>query len=331
MVDEAEWNTNPKNGIFTNSIFGSKNDKGLGAFYPPHEDKWIIVFRNPTYMTTTVYYTIETSDYIFIRNPSSSTTAYTDSSLEIRWKTNFGTWVNIDLYKGSSFKTSISHHTYNDGYASFHIPEDYNEGNNYKIKITDENSNEFDFSGHFSIEHPKIEVIYPFQDDVYIPHTTRSIIWTSSGVNSDVNIELYLDSVKILQISNETSNNGEFRWTIWQGDEYALDTYSTYQIQIKDINAQKYIGSSPFFTITKERYMNIISPTKNSSFSTGEYIDISWETDSTAYWVNIRIIQNNLIKENITDVRNNGLYQWKIPSDYRNGANYYIRIELEPP
>ncbi len=327
MVDEAEWNTQPKDGIFTNSIFGSIDEEGSGVFFPSHEDKWRIAFQNPTSITTEVYYTIETSDYIIIRNPSSSTTVYTDSILEINWETNFGTWVNIDLYKGNLFKTALLDHTYNDEYASFHIPEDFIEGNNYKIKITDESLNEFDFSDQFSIKHPKIEVIYPFQGDTYIPHTTRSIIWTSSGVNSKVSIELYLDSIKILQISNETPNDGEFKWTIWQGDEYALDTYSNYQIQIKDINSQKYIGTSPFFTITKEHYMNILTPTHNSLFKTGNYIDISWDTDSPAYWVNIWIMQNDSIIENITDVRNNGLFQWKIPNDFENGVNYYIRIE----
>ncbi len=327
MVNDAEWNAKPNDGIFTNSVFGSKNDKGSGVFFPSHEDKWRVVFRNPTYMTTIVYYTIETSPNIIIRNPSSSTTAYTDTTLEIRWKTNFGAWVNIELYKGNSFKSTLLYNTYNDGYASAYIPEDYSEGDDYKIKITDESSGEFDFSEQFSIKHPKIEVLYPFEGDIYIPHSTRSIIWQSSGINSKVSIELYLNSVKILQISNETSNDGEFRWTIWQGEEFAQDTYSTYQIQIKDTNAQKYIGSSPFFTITKEHYMIILSPTINISFNTGNYLDISWETDSTAYWVNIRIMQENIIKENITDVRNNGLYQWKIPNDFKVGANYYIRIE----
>ncbi len=93
FVDEAEWNTKPKDGIFTDGTLWGEDDKGFGVFFPSHEGKWFIAFRNPTYLFTTVYYTIETSPHIIIRNPSSSTTAYTDSTLEITWKTNFVTWV----------------------------------------------------------------------------------------------------------------------------------------------------------------------------------------------------------------------------------------------
>ncbi len=235
---------------------------------------------------------------------------------------------DIELYKGDSFKSTLLNHAFNDGYASFKIPEDFKEGDDYKIKITDENSNEYDFSGQFSIKHPKIRILYPLQGDIYIPHTTRSIFWTSSGVNSKVSIELFLNSSMIILISNETSNNGEFRWAVWQGKEYAQNTYSTYQIQIKDTKAQKYIDSSPFFTITNERYMNILSPTQNSSFTTRNYLNISWKTDSTAYRVSIKIMQNNSIIENITDVRNNGFYQWKIPDRFKDGEDYYVRIDV---
>jgi len=61
--------------------------------------------------------------------------------------------VKIELYKGSTFKSTIASSTSNDGSFSWSIPSSLTAGKDYKIKIIDtSNSYVYDYSDQFEIK-----------------------------------------------------------------------------------------------------------------------------------------------------------------------------------
>jgi hypothetical protein len=209
------------------------------------------------------------------------------------------------------------------------IPESCVDGDDYKIKITDNyDDTEFDFRAPFTIQQRKITVLFPMESDELVPFTTFTIGWTSLGVSpsAKLRIDLFLNSTHIHEISNQTENDGIFKWRVLTGVDLINHTYSHYQIRIQDSETQKYIGLSPFFTITKEKFMKITSPVNNNSFTQGKKMNIIWETDSTSYKVNINLMRGNTVIYDIEPVRNKGSYDWIIPLTIRPGTDYYIFI-----
>jgi len=72
--------------------------------------------------------------------------------------------------------------------------------------------------------------------------------------------------------------------------------------------------------------MNITSLANNSSFTLSRTMNITWETDSTCYKVNIKLMKGDITIMDIGSVRNKGLFSWDIPSSIRPGIDYYFFI-----
>ncbi len=332
VLTEQQWYDMPYDGLLTDDdgLYTGRDTGGSYTYSPTHTDKWFIAFYNPSsYQTTEIYVEWETTPYIIIRSPNSDTSTLTESTLDVKWKSNIATWVNIDLYRGNTYISNLKESTYNNEFETITIPEDCPDGDNYKIKITDNyHTSEYDFSQPFTIQQRKITILFPKEDNIYVPHTTRSIGWNSLGVspNSMLSINLYLNSTHILEISDQTENDGDFKWQVWTGVNLLNHSYSHYQIQIQEVVTQKYLSLSPLFTISKEKSMSIVSPSINDSYTQGKMMNIAWETDSKSYKVDIKLIKGTTIIQNITTVKNTGSYSWKIPSSLRPGTDYYISV-----
>ncbi|KKK62742.1 hypothetical protein LCGC14_3001300, partial [marine sediment metagenome] len=95
----------------------------------------------------------------------------------------------------------------NNGAEFCQIPENLEDGSDYRIKITGLTSGEYDSSDYFTILKRKIEVYKPYKADILVPHTPYVIDWFSRGVSSKVRIDLYLNSTYLLEITNETDND----------------------------------------------------------------------------------------------------------------------------
>ncbi|KKM92664.1 hypothetical protein LCGC14_1216220 [marine sediment metagenome] len=331
-LTEEQWYDMPYDGVLTDDD-GDYLGIQLGGnftFSPTHTTKWFIVLYNPSsYRTTEIYIEWGATPYIIITNPTSGTSLLTESALNVEWKSNIGTWVNIDLYRGNTLVSTLKESTYNNEFETVRIPESCIDGDDYRIKITDNyDDTEFDFSAPFTIQRRKITVLFPMESDELVPFTTFTIGWTSLGVgpSARLRIDLLLNLTHIQEISNQTENDGIFKWKVLTEVNLINHTYSHYQIKIQDSETQKYVGLSPFFTITKERFMRITSPVNNNSFTQGKVMNIAWETDSTSFKVNIRLMRGNTIIYDIEPVRNKGYYDWNIPSSIRPGTDYYIFI-----
>ncbi|MFX1501749.1 MAG: GPI anchored serine-threonine rich family protein, partial [Promethearchaeota archaeon] len=105
------------------------------------------------------------------------------------------------------------------------------DSDQYQIKISDAaNPSVYDYSDHFEIFTPRITIISPNSMSSWETDTSQRINWTSKGDISEVKIDLYLDAAFVMEISTNTSNDGEYTWTI----QSTLTDSDQYQIKISD-------------------------------------------------------------------------------------------------
>ena len=93
---------------------------------------------------------------ITLNSPNGGESWEAGSSHQITWTDNFDDNVSLKLYKAGVFVTTISSSTASDGSYSWAIPSSTEDGDDYKIKITDTSqSTVYDYSnGYFSIAGP---------------------------------------------------------------------------------------------------------------------------------------------------------------------------------
>lgn len=84
---------------------------------------------------------------------------------------------------------------------------------------------------------------------------------------------------------------------------------------------------SPYFTITNEKFLRITSPVANTTFRTGNTVNITWETDTPYHTVSIDLMSDNTSVLQITKATSNvGLFKWDIPIELRGDTSYYLYI-----
>ncbi len=306
------------------------DSSATGEFIAVYESRWYVVFINPTSPCTMLTYNITFPPYIMITHPISTTNIAPGSDLKISWESNIGgEGFKIDLYKGSSFITTINSFTINDGIEYWEIPENYEYGDDYNIKITALTSGEFDYSQEFSIKRVIINVFCPYGDRVLVPYTTQKIVWINTGLGPTVRIDLYLNSTLVLEITDEAPSGKEFYWEVWQGFEYSSFTYSDYHVRVQDVSDPSIFGFSTYFTITNVKYIDVLSPVVNSSYVTDDSINITWKTDTLCSIVHIELRAERKNIHNITAASNNGEFIWKIPSSIKSNDRYQIFIRAD--
>ena len=102
---------------------------------------------------------------------------------------------------------------------------------------------------------------------------------------------------------------------------------SHYQIRVQDCVTPKYFDFSSEFTITNQKFLNILTPVVNSSYNSGQIMDITWETDSSAEFVSINLMRDNAIVLQVSpSTENTGSFEWRIPSNLRSDSNYTLLI-----
>ena len=326
-LNEGEKNTFESTGSLSGTFLMSSGS-GSGVFFPQYESKWYILFIKYTYGCTTVSYSVDFTPSIIVTNPSSSTAVFTESDLLVEWESkSMSELLRIELYKGATFLATLEPSTLNNGAEFCQIPENLEDGADYRIKITGQTSGEYDFSEEFTIYKRQIIVSSPYTTHILIPHTTRVIEWFSRGTSSKVRIDLYLNSTFLLEITNETENDFYFKWNVWQGKNYSTISDSHYQFRIQDYFTPKYFDFSPEFTISNEKFLNILTPVVNSSYNSGQIMNITWETDSSAEYVSINLMRNNATVLQISpSTENTGSYEWQISSNLNSDPNYTLLI-----
>ena len=193
---------------------------------------------------------------IFVISPDNLCIWETFRSYNINWS-SFGAIsdVLIEIYDDDIFVMQIAASTPNDGEFYWTIPSGLSDSDDYQIKISDaSHPSIFAFSQEFELFNPSITILFPSSTCSWECETSHFINWTSVGTISNTCLELYKDGEVILEIAENTPNDGEFYWTIPSD----LDESEEYQIKISDVSNPSIYALSENFKIEE-----IASPPAN--------------------------------------------------------------------
>ncbi|GJQ63770.1 MAG: hypothetical protein SCALA702_28230 [Melioribacteraceae bacterium] len=272
------------------------------------------------------YFTISEQDYITVTSPNGGENWLPGTSNTIKWNSNAGGYVDIELYKGDMFDVSIANSTINDGTFSWSIPSGITEGSDYKVKIKNSsNGNISDISDdNFTIAEPEyVTVITPNGGEEWQKGTTHSITWEDNFSNG-VKIQLYKGSDIYSTIVASTLSDGSYNWTIPTsipgGTDYRIKITSTYDDNIFDM-------SDVYFTISEQDYINVTSPNGGESWIPGTGNTIKWSSNAGGY-VDIELYKGDIFNVSIANSTiNDGTYSWSIPSGITEGSDYKVKIK----
>lgn len=188
------------------------------------------------------------SDTLTVETPNSLSSWHTDTSHDIEWVTTGNVPnVKIELYRGGVFELEITANITNDGEFSWSIPLSLIDSTQYQIKVTDvSNPSTYDYSQYFEIYNPTLTVTSPDISSTWIRGTENTISWTSTGILTNVKIDLFLNDTFMLEIIASTPNDGDYNWTLPSD----LDPSTLYQIKLTDSSNALIYDFSEYFEVT---------------------------------------------------------------------------------
>lgn len=239
--------------------------------------------------------------------------------------------VGTGLYAG----TNVSDTTSSSGYYSVRVPDGFDgyafpskTGYTFSpssITYRDVMSNKTGQNYTASIQ-SSIKITSPNGGEQWVCGTTQTITWTkSSNSGSYVKIELYKGGDYDGLITNSTSNDGAYNWSI----PASQTTGSNYKIKITSTSNTSYYDYSDYnFSITSVPSISITSPNGGEQWQCGTSYMITWISSGTpGFFVKIELYRGETFNRLITNsTSNDGSYNWFIPSSQTTGSNYKIRI-----
>ncbi|MCH7974830.1 MAG: T9SS type A sorting domain-containing protein, partial [Bacteroidetes bacterium] len=241
----------------------------------------------------------------------------------IEWTSNLTGNVEIQLFKGGVFHSTIVSSTSNDGSFSWNIPGSTESGSDYKVQIASVNEGSiFDQSdGDFTIVSNNITVISPNGGENWLTGTTQNITWTDNIVE-DVRIDLYKGGAFHSTIVDSTPSTGSYSWTIPGTIEFGLD----YMVKISSVVYPILfdLSNSNFTIFTGD--ITITSPNGGENWQANSPRAITW-TDNITENVRIELLKSDTLHTTIiTATSSGGTYIWNIPFVLESGSDYKIKI-----
>ncbi|MBL8025037.1 MAG: GPI anchored serine-threonine rich family protein [Fibrobacteres bacterium] len=344
-------------GVVSNITSSTSND-GLYSWYlsgtiPSGKRYRIKVYStaDPTIAGYSAYFTITSQYYgsYDISQPDTSSVWAAGNSYSITWtKTGSpGSYVNIELYKGSAYSTSITSSQSDYGSYSWYVPA-YMETGRYRVKITSYyDASISSFSDSFTIE--------GITNDSYEPDNSRDIAKSiPMGVTQQHSLTLNdTDWVKFNAIKGTTyllrsGGSTQTRTYIYRASETSYNTYynggptgtnylswscdstATYYLKVNPRYSNSY-GSYTLFVSPVDSLHPIIfsSPISSTVWSAGSSYSIDWTWDSSLVGTTVRLnlcIDTVPIYSISSYVSNVGHYSFSLPSGLATGSKYSIKI-----
>jgi hypothetical protein len=264
--------------------------------------------------------------YIIVNNPTTSSSWKVGEQYSILWNDNIAENVMIQIWNDSDHPVSlITSSTASVGSYAWTVPKGFRPDGNYRIRVTStKDSNVYGFSEKFTIYNPSyITISEPNENTVWRMGDEVDILWEDNS-DDPVRIRLYMQGEGVVStISNSTSANGIYKWTIpttlTQSEDYLIEIVSTTSLFVWDF-------SEPF-AILVPAVINITAPNASTVWTMGERYVIQWNDNIDE---NIRIElcdeHDNPVTTISSSAPGNGLFYWTIPKTLPAGNNYRIRI-----
>ena len=265
-------------------------------------------------------FTIENAEAITITEPAGSTTwMHYSIDNSILWDTTgiAGDEVIIQLFKGSSFITTLVSGIPNDGSWMYNgpVPDSWPTATNYRVKITDTYgdwgwSDEFEIavsSGqtiyqvtepsssttwtHFDTDLPIAwSLMYDKDSDDSMIRRIASSLFNAPLSGDSVRIELWKGGVPVAALTNSTPN--DYQWTYPGPLPSDLEAGTDYQIRVVDNLNNR--GMSEQFTIDPSSGLEVITVTAPTSSTTWYVLEpntqVIWEYPALAERSVVRLL-----------------------------------------
>ncbi len=265
------------------------------------------------------YFAIGEATHVTVSSPNGGEVWSVGRTYEITWDSDEGRTVDIDLYKGGSFRRAIASEAPNDGLYEWTVPGDVIIGSDYKVMITsDSDSDQSD--GFFTIEGPAyLTVLSPNGGETLYTGGTHEVTWTSNE-GGTVDIDLYAGESFCEGIVSGTPNDGSYEWSIGSGLSIGLD----YRVKVAGASAFDY--SDGYFAIEEGPYVEVLSPNGGELWRMGETYEVSWESNEGGT-VDIDVYDGASLHRAIASgTPNDGSYEWTIPGDVGTGSEYRVKV-----
>ena len=245
------------------------------------------------------------------------------NTVALTWSDNISGNVKIDLYKGNQFARTITSSTPSNGRYNWRIPNNLATGSDYRLKITSTDNAVSDFSNNSFVINPKpaIAVTSPSERSTLILGSTVALKW-NDNLAGNVKIELYEGSQKVQTITNSTSSDGLFNWTIPTN----LNRSDSYRIKVTALDGSTSDFSDSTFTITPQPILTVNSPDGGNTLTAGNTVTLRW-SDNINGDVNIELYKGTQKVQTIASVTpSDGRYDWRIPDNLAAGSDYRLKI-----
>lgn len=326
-----------------------QSNKGSGSLYRIK----IYSYNDTTIFAYSGYFTIGSQYYgaYTISAPDTSSTWVAGTSYSIQWTTSGspGSYVMIELYQNSVYKSTITSYSSNYGYYTWSIPS-YTISGKYQIKISSYNDNAiYKYSSNFNIQGLTADAYEPDSsratsksiliDGIVQPHslTYKDTDWVSMNLEKgktysfrsygEITTYVYIyrgqETSYSVYFSGNTSSTAYNVWT--------CDSTSTYYARISPFSG--YYGDYAFSVgvFDSTSLFVITNPIASSVFSAGSSYYLQWATDSAFYVSSVSIylyVDTVQIMSYITSyTSNSGQYYWYVPSGMATGSRYRIKIQ----
>ncbi|MGD1807441.1 Ser-Thr-rich GPI-anchored membrane family protein [Dapis sp. BLCC M126] len=160
----------------------------------------------------------------------------------------------------------------------------------------------------------KVNITSPTSSTSLEPGQRYTIRWTDN-FRDNVKLELYKGSSWEQTISNSTSSDGSYSWTV----PTSLSSGSDYRIRIRNVNNGRLSDFSSNFTIEPEDFITVTAPNGGNTLEPGKSYTITWN-DNIDENVNIKLLllpaDTVSISRNITSsTSSDGSYTWTVPEN----------------
>jgi hypothetical protein len=310
--------------IASNTVNSGSYSWGISSSLPTgssYQIKITSASDSSVYDLSGYFYIYERS--LSVTYPYSEATWYQGETYSISWSsTHAGNYVKIDLYQGTSYISSITSSTYNDGSYPWTIWSSISPGSLYKIKISSTSyETVYDYSSHFSITARYLSISSPQENDIWYIGESNRISWTSDA-GGYVSIQIYRDGSYYSTISSGSSNSGSYQWTV----PSFLPIDSLYQIKISSKQYSSVFDYSGYFSIDK-RFIEIDIPSYQDTLFMGDFTTIAWDSKNAGDFVSVNLYTGGVLTSIIqSKTSNDGNYSWKIPISLTPGSSYTIKI-----
>jgi hypothetical protein len=259
---------------------------------------------------------------VTVTSPNGGENYLIGSSQIIEWTNNFSSDVEIQLFKGGVFNSSITTSTVSDGSYTWNISNTLVQGSDYKIRISSViDDNIFDLSdADFTLSN-EIIVTTPNGGESWQQGTTQTISWTDN-ISENVKIELFKGGLFNSEITASTTSDGSFSWAISASTIPGLD----YSVKITSVdNTTIFDFSNANFEIF-EGNVTVINPNGGESWQAGISQIITW-TDNINSNVAIELYKGGTFHSIISaSTGSDGSENWDIPFTLESGTDYNVKI-----